>query len=389
MEGYLGCPSRVRLLVVIIFIVSYLCVFFYPISTPTPTSNTVSAQHREHKLKPREVLRDLFEQKVNESVVWDNWKMGCTDLCILAPYFRAISDRTFKNKARLIFDVGANTGDDAETILGSFHKIVGMCSKFAVPFILVSVEPSPQVFCELEDVVKQKGWHLPAQQYHRLNIALSDTGGSRQFRDPGNEGGRLEFKPSSRTGELTSPVVQTPPPSAVPFTKETYHEVTKCRLNKSPHSHTIDQARVSIVPTYTLDNLMSSLVDLEVIQPSADIFILKIDTEGHDLKVLQGSAHLLQQHRIQFVVWEVGSNALIRLVADLMDAHGYSCFLLTPNMLVPVHTQHWWYARLNATLRWWGNGVCGIRGSRSLAMLWHMFHSDKTVLANSLELLRV
>jgi len=54
---------------------------------------------------------------------------------------------------------------------------------------VISVEPSPKVFCELEDLVKERKW--TDSQILRLNIGLCDTSGVFQFADPGHEGGRL------------------------------------------------------------------------------------------------------------------------------------------------------------------------------------------------------
>ena len=119
-------------------------------STTAWTSTTVgnnshvdSFVSNQHTLT-REVLREMFEQVVETEVRHNHWGLGCSDLTILAPYFRAISDKYAsegEGNTRLIFDVGANNGDDAESILGAFHKIVGMCVGFAVPFKLISVEP--------------------------------------------------------------------------------------------------------------------------------------------------------------------------------------------------------------------------------------------------------
>ncbi|KAI2491264.1 hypothetical protein MHU86_23283 [Fragilaria crotonensis] len=117
----------------------------------------------------------MFKQVVETEVRFNHWGLGCSDLTILAPYFRAISDKYASEgngNTRLIFDVGANNGDDAESILGAFHKIVGMCFGFAVPFKLISVEPSPQVFCELDDLAREKKWNFRSRHASSQHCSL-------------------------------------------------------------------------------------------------------------------------------------------------------------------------------------------------------------------------
>jgi FkbM family methyltransferase len=323
----------------------------------------------------REALRELFEKKVEKDVKYNNWIMGCADLTILAPYFRAISDKQYwtggSKRTRLIFDVGANNGDDAEAVLGAFHKIVGMCKHYAVPFTLISVEPSPSVFCELDDLAKEKGWKPPAQNMLRLNVALSHKSSFLKFRDPGHEGGKLLGGSNEELSLMTAGI---------------YANVTKCGVPKEI-KHTIDESRITVVPTYTMDLLVSSLQGLNLTKPEDDVFILKIDTEGHDVNVLLGSKHLLKKKRITFVIFETAKNSLTRRVAEHMAAYGYLCFLIFPDMLVPLHTEDWWYSHMDKEFHWWGNGFCGIRDSKSLEMLWRMFHSHNSSIANAYELL--
>jgi FkbM family methyltransferase len=345
-------------------------------STTTVGNNAdiLSVASTQHTLT-REALREMFEHVIKKEVRFNHWGLGCSDLTILAPYFRAISDKYFyiegNENTRLIFDVGANNGDDAESVLGAFHKIVGMCSSYAVPFKLISVEPSPQVFCELDDLAREKKWKSPAQNMLRLNIALSDKTGYLAFRDPGHEGGGLVNGTDKELGPMTADFLQ---------------NVTKCGISKEI-KHTIDDSRITIVPTFTMDLLVSSLEDLNIVGRDDNIFVLKIDTEGHDVHVLMGAKQLLEEKRITFVVFETYTNLLTKQVTELMGANGYLCFIISQAILLPIHTEDWWYDHLEKPLSWWGNGVCGIRGSRSLGMLWRMFHSGNISLVNAYELL--
>lgn len=64
----------------------------------------------------------------------------------------------------------------------------------------------------------------------------------------------------------------------------------------------------------------------------SQIDILKVDTEGHDLRVLQGASRLLSESAIGIVETEVGMNpgntfhAPLALVSALLERHGYRIF---------------------------------------------------------------
>jgi hypothetical protein len=133
-------------------------------------------------------LRLMFTSHIETQVQFNNWDLGCNDLQFVSPYLKAIADRLFKDKMerKVIIDVGANNGDDTISIQGSFRPIQGMCGGFSTPFLLLSVEPSPKVFCELTQVMQK---YPPSQEVHLLNVALSNEIGNHIFNDPGNEGG--------------------------------------------------------------------------------------------------------------------------------------------------------------------------------------------------------
>lgn len=133
------------------------------------------------------------------------------------------------------------------------------------------------------------------------------------------------------------------------------HKVAKANLTGD------DGEQVTVVPTYTMDLLVSSLKDLQIAAPRDKVFILKIDTEGHDAKVIKGSSNLLDQKRIIFVLFEVWTNSKLKEVATFMYTKGYMCFLFTPKQLLPVNGANWWYKNLEEDLWWWGNGKWSMR----------------------------
>ena len=84
------------------------------------------------------------------------------------------------------------------------------------------------------------------------------------------------------------------------------------------------------------------------------VFLLKVDAEGFDAKVLAGAQVALEARRIKFVVAEyntkwrtvvdeaTGEPAWsLRAAAAWMFARGYECHLLTPDLMIPLHGD-WW-----------------------------------------------
>ena len=70
------------------------------------------------------------------------------------------------------------------------------------------------------------------------------------------------------------------------------------------------------------------------------------------------------------------------------DVEQLECYLIAPNMLIPLHLKDWWYHHLdNFTGYWWGNALCGIHDSQEMIMLWRMYHSDDLQLLNSYKIL--
>jgi hypothetical protein len=121
----------------------------------------------------REKLRALFTELVDKEVAWNNWRMGCNDLQFFNPYLRAIVDQQAwggpSPSRKVIIDVGANKGDDAVSIIRAFQGIMGMCGGFSPAIQLVSAEPSPKVFCELQDFLTT---HLVETEKSKQSSAL-------------------------------------------------------------------------------------------------------------------------------------------------------------------------------------------------------------------------
>lgn len=360
-------------ILVILLLCSQVVLFSFSWTQQISDTEVISTQYSIHELK------NVFNEIIKKEVQFNNWNMGCNDLQFLAPYFRSILYRRGWSEGRsrkVIIDVGANTGDDTISILKSFQNILQMCQSYSCPIQLISVEPSPKVFCEMTDTLSTKMIDEDRKNNILLNIALSNNTGHLIFADPGNEGGKLNGTDFTTLPKIT------------PVELESF---THCKYKEHEFRNmSVDNGRKSKVPTYTLDLLVSSLEDpsLEIIHQNEEIFVVKIDTEGHDYNVLLGATNLLQQKRITFIIFEVWSNNFVKLISKHMSQYDYQCFLLTKDTLVPVHESHWWYFHMdNFTRIWWGNGLCGIKGSKDMQMLWRMYHSDNLKLLNSYELL--
>mmetsp|Transcript_9522 Transcript_9522/g.14428 ORF Transcript_9522/g.14428 Transcript_9522/m.14428 type:complete len:407 (+) Transcript_9522:129-1349(+) len=327
----------------------------------------------------KDELKKIFNEIVKKEVQYNNWDMGCNDLQFLAPYFRSILYRRgwSENRSRkVIIDVGANSGDDTLSILKSFQPILQMCHPYSIPIQLISVEPSPKVFCEMTDTVSTKLVEEDSRNSLLLNVALSDKTGHLIFADPGNEGGKL-------IGDNYTTLAKMTPGEFESFSHCKYEDGELTDMH-------IDNDRKSAVPTYTLDLLLSSLEEpgLDKVHRDEEIFVVKIDTEGHDYNVLLGAKDLLRRKRITFIIFEVWTNHFVKLIAQYMMQYDYQCFLLTKDTLVPVQERDWWYFHMdNFTSGWWGNGLCGIKGSNDMQLLWRMYHSDNLKLINSYDLL--
>ena len=198
--------------------------------------------------------------------------MGCNDLQFMAPYFRAILYRRSWSEGRgrkVIIDVGANTGDDTISITKFFQPILQMCQLWSVPIQLLSVEPSPKVFCEMTDALSSKLIEEDYRNHILLNVALSDKTGYLTFNDPGNEGGKLVGSNYTTLAKMTSGELES---------------LRTCQFKDGEFRNmTIDSSRETTVPTYTLDLLISSLEEPSIgrVNQDEEIFVLKIDTEGN------------------------------------------------------------------------------------------------------------
>lgn len=174
----------------------------------------------------------------------------------------------------VVVDVGGNKGAWTRDV----QKGVGPKGRWLI------IEPAEEACAAI------RGLHLPNTEL--IHTALSDHVGTTTLYTPGNCSGIASLH--SRTDSVVENVA---------FDERT-------------------------VPVTTLD----SLIEAHGID---QIDFLKIDTEGHELWVLQGARKLLQVGRIKALTFEFGagnvnSRTYFRDFWDLLSMHGYTIWRITP-----------------------------------------------------------
>lgn len=180
----------------------------------------------------------------------------------------------------VVFDVGANRG--------AYARLVRL---YAPDATIYAFEPHPQTFAQLEeDAVRHR--------YQALNIGLSDAAGSQKIYDYANQGG-------SEHASLFQAVIE-----------DLHHGV----------------AVAWDVQLTDLDTFCRE-------QGIDRIHLLKIDTEGNELKVLQGAREALAAGRIDIIHFEFNSMNVVSRVF-FRDFHqllpDYEFYRLLPGGLVPI-----------------------------------------------------
>jgi FkbM family methyltransferase len=167
---------------------------------------------------------------------------------------------------------------------------------------IYACEPHPKTFSKMrqEFAAKTKRGHL-----HLINMALSDRSGTANLWDFADDATLKHTQPTSTLSSLQRGVI------------EDIHK---------------QKAQGYKVKVTTLDELASNL-DIQHID------ILKIDTEGNELKVLEGGKNILKQKKVEVILFEFNEmNVISRtffydFVKLLPD---YRFFRLLPSGLIPI-----------------------------------------------------
>lgn len=145
---------------------------------------------------------------------------------------------------KVFVDVGANVGQTSMQALETFPDAT-----------VYAFEPHEATFAALSKAVQDP-------RLYAFNLALSDQVGEAKF---------FDYGPLATSNSLVGDAQ---------YAMRTRHDVT-----------------VRTVDRDTLDRVCDRL-NIESID------VLKVDTEGHDLAVLQGAERMLSQHRIRFIYVE-------------------------------------------------------------------------------------
>ncbi len=193
-----------------------------------------------------------------------------------------------KMRVRTVIDVGANL------------DIFGI-SEFSGADIY-ACEPHPETFSKMRQkfAKKTKQGHL-----HLINMALSDHSGTANLWDFADDAALKHTQPTSTLSSLQKAVIE------------------------DIHKQKAQSYKVKVT---TLDALASSL-NIQRVD------ILKIDTEGNELKVLEGGRNMLGQKKVEVILFEFNEmNVISRtFFYDFMKLlPDYRFFRLLPSGLIPI-----------------------------------------------------
>lgn len=105
-----------------------------------------------------------------------------------------------------------------------------------------------------------------------------------------------------------------------------------------------DSVYSSIYPIYSKKVLFSNTVKVETVdqycfsEGISDLFLMKVDVEGYEKKVIQGADRMLTDGRIDFVQFEYGPNyisarAFLKDIFDFLCARDYKVYKIYPQHL--------------------------------------------------------
>ena len=215
----------------------------------------------------------LIRVRPREAIGACIWRVGIYDVCVSECLWRLM------DPGEVAVDVGANIG----------HMTSVMAWRSGKQGKIISVEPHPELYEELHFNVSRWQSLMNAPDIVLHNLALSDRPGRALLLIP------QEFRINRGTASLLEPSVQ-----------ETERE-----------AHPVD--------VNTLDALLYG---------NDKIGVLKIDVEGHELAVLQGSVELLRNGQVRDIIFEEHGKPPTPVMA-LLREYGYVVFHLGQRLRGP------------------------------------------------------
>jgi FkbM family methyltransferase len=183
---------------------------------------------------------------------------------------------------RVFFDIGAHTGETSASAFGSFDKVC-----------VFAFEPHKPTFDRLISAIPS------TKNFRAFNIAMS------------NKAGQAPFFQYGETATSNSMVE-----------------------NSQYAMYAKHPSRKLSIECQTVDNF-SRVHDIFAID------VLKIDTERHDLEVLQGAEQMLRQHKVRFVYAEFNSiqpraeasGGALSSISDLIEPIGFRFVATYPDYM--------------------------------------------------------
>lgn len=220
-----------------------------------------------------------------------------------------------KASARVILDIGANSGEEY-TLRGYKHG-----------HTVLSFEPSPMVVGLFKRTMISS--HVSLSVVNVRNEGISPIAGS----DPlVHTAHRIRvFVPPHKATDDAPHVYLFPFAVSNSSRVVSFHE-SSCKRNakcgKVNHVTEDDRARKGNlqVQSYRLDDLILPV-------DSHKIWFMKIDVEGHEIQVLQGARQLINEAKVEYIGFEFSANRRpgidwgVGLLQELY-VQGYSCFHL-------------------------------------------------------------
>lgn len=238
----------------------------------SPRQNT---QEFENVLLPWGVnikIRPIPSEIVGRSI----WATGIYDLNVTELLWRLI------DKGEIAVDVGANIG----YMTSIMAKRVGETGK------VWAFEPNPEVYQELSENISNWQQTIKWNNIDAQPLALSNSSGV---------GILVQNNQNRGEGHIISDL-------------------------NDPNSKS-----KNIIQNYTV-----SLAKLDEIIPSSQqIGVMKIDVEGHELEVLQGSINLINAHNIRDIIFEE-HRGYPSSVSQFLEKHGYKIFRIWKGFWKPL-----------------------------------------------------
>ncbi|MEH2160636.1 MAG: FkbM family methyltransferase [Nostoc sp.] len=206
--------------------------------------------------------------------------LGVIDLAVTETLWR------LSEPGELVVDVGANIGYMTAVLAVRVGSISGGS--------VWAFEAHPEIFTELEYNVEQWQDQLINTQFIIQNIAISDQSGTVKLLIP---------KSFSSNRGLASIITN----------------------DEDLKSNNLVNSESIFVKSCTLDNIF----------PTQVIGVMKIDVEGHEMKVIKGAINLIKQGRIRDFVFEEHLDYPTP-VTTFFETMGYKVFRIQRNFTSPV-----------------------------------------------------